>query len=208
MKIVVFGANGKVGHRVVAELLQRGHHVRAFVHSRSNLLPQHDNLEIVHGDACSAQDVTMALDSIDVAISTLSSWKSSGEVLSTWASLVVNSAHATPALQVVSLTGSAVLQPKDHTAWYDYLNRAILRIIASRVFHDGARHIDILAGSSLDWHVLRSPVMRVKPSHTYQLSTHPPLPWQTIPYDAVTQALCDIAEKPRAEHRTPFIVPY
>ena len=35
MKVVVFGASGKVGQKVVAELLSRGHEVRAFIHGMS-----------------------------------------------------------------------------------------------------------------------------------------------------------------------------
>jgi uncharacterized protein YbjT (DUF2867 family) len=37
MKVTVFGANGRVGQLVVAELLRRDQPVSAFVHTHSNL---------------------------------------------------------------------------------------------------------------------------------------------------------------------------
>lgn len=206
MHIVVFGANGHVGHRVVALLLERGHTVRAFVHSSSANLPRHSRLEIVTGDACNKEDVVAALRDMDAAVNTLSSWRSKAEVLSTWTSHVT--AAVPPSLRIVSVTGSAILRPGDQTSWYDYANQLLLRTIAPRVFRDGARHIDILAASQLDWRVLRSPVMRTSDTTAYQLSSRPPLPWQTISYDAVATAIVDLMVSPDTSARTPFITPH
>ncbi|RMH13722.1 MAG: SDR family NAD(P)-dependent oxidoreductase, partial [Planctomycetota bacterium] len=54
--IVVTGATGFVGRHVVTALLQGGYHVRALTRNRTKagqVLPQHDHLELVVGDALS-----------------------------------------------------------------------------------------------------------------------------------------------------------
>ena len=50
MKIVVFGAGGNVGQRIVSEALRRQHRVTAVVRDEATILPQHD-LDVVEGDA-------------------------------------------------------------------------------------------------------------------------------------------------------------
>lgn len=73
MKVVVFGASGKVGKIVVANLLNDGYHVRAFVHS-SNPFEDHAKLETIKGDIYAIKDVEAAVRGVDVVVSTLGSW--------------------------------------------------------------------------------------------------------------------------------------
>ena len=49
MKVVLYGATGKIGSRILKELLARGHAVTAVVRDPSKLKPQ-DNLKIEKGD--------------------------------------------------------------------------------------------------------------------------------------------------------------
>ncbi len=58
LKIVVYGATGKVGTHVVDEALERGHVVTAVSRDPSRIQQQHDNLSAVVGDL---------LDSISIA---------------------------------------------------------------------------------------------------------------------------------------------
>ena len=73
MNILIFGANGNIGTRVVFSLLNDGHNVKAFVHGTSQL-PEHELLTTITGDVRNADDVESALSGVDVVISTLGSW--------------------------------------------------------------------------------------------------------------------------------------
>ena len=70
-RILVCGATGYVGGRLVRRLLSGGHHVRCFVRSPAKLHKfswhQHEQLEVVQGDLEDADQTDAATDGIEVA---------------------------------------------------------------------------------------------------------------------------------------------
>ena len=68
LRVLVTGASGYVGGRLVAELLARGHHVRCAVRDPRKLepAPWSSQVEIVRADV--GGDLTAAMQSIDVAL--------------------------------------------------------------------------------------------------------------------------------------------
>ena len=50
MKILIFGATGRVGRSIVAKSLKKGHEVVAFIRNRNKLTVQSDNLSVQEGD--------------------------------------------------------------------------------------------------------------------------------------------------------------
>lgn len=89
MTSLITGAAGHIGVNLVNNLLSRGEKVRAFVRvsSDTSLLPEHKNLEIVHGDVFDRPSITRALSGVDfvyhaAAVYSLSS-KSPGVILET-----------------------------------------------------------------------------------------------------------------------------
>jgi putative NADH-flavin reductase len=71
MHIIVFGAGGNVGQRLVSEALDRGHRVTAAVRDETSMLPQH-NLEIVEGDATDPESVATVSKGADAIVSAIS----------------------------------------------------------------------------------------------------------------------------------------
>ena len=67
-KVLVSGASGYIGGRLVPELLQRGYKVRALVRGEAstykNIWP---DAEIAKADALSKEDLRISLDGIDIA---------------------------------------------------------------------------------------------------------------------------------------------
>jgi nucleoside-diphosphate-sugar epimerase len=70
VKILVTGANGFLGRHVVAELVRRGHEVRALVRPAANIAPLHwdDRVEIFRGDLRNCPDLLPAFDGVDALI--------------------------------------------------------------------------------------------------------------------------------------------
>jgi putative NADH-flavin reductase len=62
MRIVVFGANGRIGRVIVDEALSRGHEVTAAVRSPDTIEQRHPNLRIVHARIDDAVSVAAAVD--------------------------------------------------------------------------------------------------------------------------------------------------
>lgn len=71
MRIIVFGANGQFGTRIVKEALAGGHQVTAFVRKAESLPLVHENLTIQVGDVRRAADTIGAVQGHDAVISAL-----------------------------------------------------------------------------------------------------------------------------------------
>jgi len=68
LKILVYGATGKIGRHVVDEALNRGHSVTAVSRDPSRITQIHDNLSAVQGDILDSESVASLLIDQDVVI--------------------------------------------------------------------------------------------------------------------------------------------
>ncbi|KAA0948882.1 hypothetical protein FQ087_17535 [Sporosarcina sp. ANT_H38] len=70
MKMVLFGATGRVGGEVLKLALAEGHEVTVLVRSLEKLAP-HDRLTVIQGDVRNAVTVSLAIAGMDVVFSAL-----------------------------------------------------------------------------------------------------------------------------------------
>jgi putative NADH-flavin reductase len=202
MKIVVFGASGKVGRLVVEELLRRGHEVTAFVHKTP--VAESPNLSIAKGDIYNRAEVEAAVKGHDAVVSTLGSWGTERKnVQSTAMQRIVPAMETAGVSRIVSVTGHAARVPGDKPGMFTRLMRVAAVGFAPKILRDGEDHIAILAGSSLVWTVVRSGIMTKSDSEAYALSGRSPS--QFISRRAVASALVDLVESSEWPMRAPFI---
>src|SRR3954454_25376021 len=72
MKIVVFGATGNIGQRIVKEALSRGHEIVGVVRDPKAVEPPDPRVRLVKGDATSADDVARIVNGADAVVSAIS----------------------------------------------------------------------------------------------------------------------------------------
>jgi uncharacterized protein len=72
MKIVLFGATGNVGRRIVAEALRRGHDVVGVVRDPSAVQSPDPRVSLVRGDATLAESVAAVVKGADAVVSAIS----------------------------------------------------------------------------------------------------------------------------------------
>jgi putative NADH-flavin reductase len=207
MQVLVFGANGRVGSKIVAQLLTEGHDVTAFVHGPSRL-PNHDSLSVTQGDIRDSEVVSQAMEGKDVVISALGSWGTkSKDILTSGMQTIIPAMEQAGVKRIVSLTGSGAFDVTDKRPLVDRLSRLMLMVAARKVFKDGEQHIALLRASKLDWTVVRSPVMHQEIStKQYILGDKPPTPWATIPRDDVVDAMVMLAKNNEFVGQAPFII--
>lgn len=205
MQLVIFGASGKVGRLAVAEALERGHYVRAFVH-RNNRLKPHSRLHVVQGDIHDRKAVLGALDGCQAVICTLGSWHSKEkDIVSSGMRSIIPAMQAIGLERIISLTGADARDSTDRPDLLGRSSRLTLGIIAGKIIADGEQHIRLLRASGLEWTVLRSPVMTNGAEIFYKLSLQPQRPWRTITRRAVAKALLDQLDGPAYAREAPYL---
>jgi putative NADH-flavin reductase len=194
MKIAVLGASGKVGRLVVEDALRRGHTVNALIHKTQ--------LDLDHPNLSTYPELKYAVNDVDAVISALGSWKSRGHnTLSTTMSALVPIMEKIGPRRIVSLTGADAWIDSDTPGFLNGLSHSIIMAVSRGVLADGEKHIEILAESTLDWTVVRSPVMTNSTSVAYRLQKELLPPYLLVSRVAVAGCLLDLAET-EAQNKT------
>lgn len=210
MRIVLFGASGKVGRVVARQALARGYKVVAFVHSR-NPFGDEPGLEVVQGDIYSSEDVRKAISGCDAVISCLGSWgrktpEGNRNVLSSAMKQIIPAMREQQISRILTVTGAGASPPDKEMSFFEKL---ILKLLApfpaGKVFADGNRHMQLLMDSGLDWTTIRSPVMSARPGTEYHLELKAGNAFPTIGREAVVASLLDQLESHEWSGKAPAL---
>lgn len=206
-QVTVFGANGKVGRLIVHELLARQYDVVAFVHD-DHSFESHDHLSIIQGDIYRADDVTKAIEGSKVVLSALGSWGTpKKDILEVGMGYILSSAQTQGVQTIISLTGADARAKGDRLSLVHRLSHGMISLLAGKILYDGEKHIRLLEESSIDYTVIRSPVMSSEEQlqKSYTLTDKRPLPWQTINRQLVVFAMVDAVEDRTWQRKSPFL---
>ena len=158
MDLIVFGASGRLGLKIVERALAGGHRVRAFVRMPSKITMQHPYLSLFQGDSMDAGAVYKALAGQDAVISTLGPERPPiAEMMEKSARNIVTAMKEQGIYRLVSTTGAGVWQEKDQPKPIDYLIAILLNIFAKEVVRDSAANVEVIKASDLDWTIVRFP---------------------------------------------------
>lgn len=204
MKVVVFGASGKVGRQIVRRLLDKEQNVTAFVHTK-NPFAENPKLKVVRGDIYNPKDVESVLKSADAVVCTLGSWGTKKQdVVSSGIKNILPAMKKHRIKRIVSLTGIA-FWAEDNPSFLDKFNRSLLKLGAPKILKDGEEHIKLLSESEVDWTAVRSPVMTNSRSSDYKLVEKLPGLFATIPRSAVVRAMVEQIKSSDQINKAPVI---
>lgn len=207
MRITVFGASGKVGRLVVHRLLNDGHDVTAFVFGTSPF-EENPGLKVITGDVHNLEDVMPAVKEAEAVLSTLGSWGTKQkDILSSGTKNIVTAMQQHNVTRVVTLTGADAVSSTDKPTFFDRLFHALLKLSPARkILADGEQHIELLSRSSLNWTVLRSPIMNERgDTKQYKITLHKPKLWETIHRHSVANAMVDLISDSTYDKTAPYI---
>lgn len=117
MKIIVFGANGRVGQHTVKRALERGHQVTAFVRHKESMQLLHPSLQVIQGDALSQADVSSAIKNHDAVVSCLGSNESSHRLV--FIHHIINAMREHKVKRIIAIGGIGALQANEHLKVYE-----------------------------------------------------------------------------------------
>ncbi|MFE4368234.1 NAD(P)-dependent oxidoreductase [Streptomyces sp. NPDC056835] len=118
-RVVVFGAAGQLGRRIVAEAARRGHEVTAVVRRTETAPALAEGVAVVAGDATSAESVAPLAKDADALVTAVSA--PGREIYRTVARTMVGvvAALPDPAPRIIHLGGGATLTTPDGTRILD-----------------------------------------------------------------------------------------
>lgn len=157
MRIVVFGAGGATGHRVVEESLRAGHPTTAAVRDPAAFAPvtgaDATLLTVVRADVRVLDDVRDAVEQHDAVVSTVGpAGRRARGLYSTAAATLTTAMGERGALRLVALSSSGVRRgDPHHPLWY----RAVARTVLHELYTDMRRMERTLRDSPVDWTVVR-----------------------------------------------------
>lgn len=203
MHVLVLGANGKVGSRVVAKLLEHGHAVTAGVHKNSSHVPNGVNVVVI--DITNQQSMATALQNADVVVCALSTWGSPNEqILSTAMKTLIPAMQTANVKRIVSISGNVARVPGETPNIFIRTFHVIKFGIIRKVIEDSEKHISMLDKSNLDWTVIRPGIMTTANKSAFAFRSTPSVnPF--VSRVAVVASIVDLVENNSHIHEAPFI---
>ncbi|WP_018180877.1 NAD(P)-dependent oxidoreductase [Jongsikchunia kroppenstedtii] len=160
MKLVIFGANGGTGRHATDQALAAGHQVAAVTRHPEDFPIAHPDLDVVQADVYDKEQVYKAVDATDAVVSALGVPFSRDPITiySVGIANIIEAMHRHGIRRIVAVSSSA-LDPRPHAEGGFMINRVmqpmITRTIGKTTYADMAAMERSLAGSNLDWTVLR-----------------------------------------------------
>ncbi len=164
MKLAVFGATGPTGKEVVAQALEEGDEVVAYVRNPSKLGITNDRLSIVQGQLSDKAQIERAISGVDIVVSTLGPRGGSKERPLTQG--MQNIVAAMDKLGVRRIVITSTLSVKDQNDKPELRARALVFLVkhAMRPAYDEIVSVaETLRASDLDWTILRMTMLNNKP---------------------------------------------
>jgi len=167
MKIVIFGASGRIGTLIVDQALSAGHEVLAFVRSPEKLALKHPKLAIIQGDVLDSAQVQQAIAGQDAVVSALGPARPFVPgMLGTAAKNILSAMKKHQIRRLISTGGTVMPDPQDHPTAVDRLIRLLISLPGREVLEDVENNNALIRSSNLDWTIARFPMRLTNGPHT------------------------------------------
>jgi putative NADH-flavin reductase len=176
MKLTIFAATGGIGRQLLKQAVAAGHDVTAVVRNPAKLAGE--EVRVVTADLAAADPAALesAVGGADAVLSGLGpNFNADAGIAASGTAAIVAAMQATQVRRIVVVSAAPVStvpspsrpNPPKHDPGDGFFMRHLFSHVASamfgKVYADLAQMEDILAGSGLDWTVVRPPQLTDKP---------------------------------------------
>lgn len=205
MKLIVFGATGKLGSRIVKEALERGHQVTAVVRDATRFQDSHERLTAAIGDVTDAASVAAVVTGHDAVISAVGPTRNSRpELVVDAARALIDGLTRAGIRRVVVGGGAGSLEVSPGVQLVDTPDFPKEWLDIALAHRDA---LDVIRAADLDWTYI-SPAAFLQPGERtgkYRIGTDQLLTDEKgesrISMEDLAIAFLDEVEKPRFVHR-------
>jgi len=158
VKIVVLGAAGGIGRHVVAQALEAGHSVTAFLRDPGKLSLRHERLAIVRGDVLDGETVRTAIVGHDAVVSALGVRDRAPTTLySEGARNALTAMTAEGIRRYIAISASGFHRDENDPFLIRYVLKPIVSLLLNESYADLVRMESIIAESDRDWTIVVPP---------------------------------------------------
>ncbi|MDX1625883.1 MAG: SDR family NAD(P)-dependent oxidoreductase [Wenzhouxiangellaceae bacterium] len=174
--ILVVGGSSGIGLETVRLALEKGHRVRAFARTASEIDLEHPNLEKLDGNALDASSVEAALDSVDAVVQALGVKLNPGTVLggtdlfSESTRILVPAMEAQGVERLLVVTGYGAGDSGDTM---NPINRLGFSAVFARIYADKSKQEALIKDSGLKWTIARPVALTCGRCGSYKVRTDP-----------------------------------
>lgn len=153
-KVVVIGATGPLGRQVVAQALERGHELTAFIRNPESLSVASERLRVVKGDV--TRDDAALRDAVrgqDAVISTLGVGKSfkSGGLIAGGVPRILSAMKEEGISRLIFVSAFGVGETYRDVP---LIPRVFIRLLLSDIYRDKLAGEELIRRSGLDWTIV------------------------------------------------------
>lgn len=165
--VALLGATGMVGDYLLQEALASGHSVRALARSPAKLAHYGSRITVIQGDARDPDAVSELLRGSDVVVSALGPVQADGA-----AALTINADATRTVLQAMQahgisrylvVSGAAIVMPGDERDLLGVWIKALAELGLADAVRDKQAEYALLAQSTVDWTLVRCPLIDPQP---------------------------------------------
>jgi putative NADH-flavin reductase len=156
MKLVIFGATGRIGGHLLNWSIDAGHDVHALARRPEALRPR-DGLTVTGGDVLDPDMVARVISGADAVLSALGprgldGFRRTG-LLAPAASNIIDGMHKTGARRLIAVSAAAAFVTEDPDK--SWIVKQVQSRIFARVFADVRQMERVVRDSDLDWTLVR-----------------------------------------------------
>jgi putative NADH-flavin reductase len=157
VKVTVFGATGGVGREVIAQALDRGDHVTAYVRNPAKLDLAHPNLTVITGELTDREEVRRAVRGADAVVSALGpslDRKATGMPL-VGTRAIVEAMQAEGVERYIGMATPSLRDPRDTRSLLGLIVPFMGRTFLPRAYRELLAMSQLVTDSPLDWTIAR-----------------------------------------------------
>lgn len=152
MKVIIFGATGRIGGHLVQQALAQGHMVTAFVRDPGKIQVKHENLRMAKGDVMDPVAVANAISGQDAVLCSLGSGRR-GVIRSEGTHHIIQGMEKTGVKRLICQT---TLGAGDSKGNLNFLWKYIMfGLLLKEAYNDHERQEQYVFQSRLNWTIVR-----------------------------------------------------
>jgi len=172
-RLLVLGANGPTGRRLVQQAVACGHQVQALTRHPETFPLNHDRLRVIAGDATDLDVIDSAVAATDAVISTIGTafTRRPVQVYTASARLLVEAMGRQGKRRLVVVTSGGVDTTHRPRGLAGRLSRSVLRNRIGKTVYDDMEAMEaVVSASDLDWTIVRPPGLTEEPGTGYAIA--------------------------------------